>query len=98
MAKPKALSVLWLAYAGGEGYPTDPNFGSGPFRGYYFQILTRQGENASGGAKNYVVNGKMTRGFAFLAYPVEYASLGSDDLHCRSRWNCLSEGPRPQYR
>ena len=35
-----------------------------------------QGKHASGGAKNYVVNGQMTRGFAFLAYPAEYANSG----------------------
>ena len=28
------------------------------------------------GAKTYIVDGKMTRGFAFLAYPVEYAASG----------------------
>jgi DUF2950 family protein len=45
-----------------------------PFRGYYYHILTRQGKNEPGGAKNYVVNGKMTEGFAFVAYPAEYRS------------------------
>ena len=29
-----------------------------------------------GGAKNYIVNGKMTEGFAFVAYPAEYRSSG----------------------
>ena len=47
-----------------------------PFRGYYFRILTRQGKHASGGAQDYVVNGKMTRGFAFVAYPAEYRNSG----------------------
>lgn len=47
-----------------------------PFRGYYFRILTRQGKEAPGGAKNYIVNGKMTAGFAFVAYPAEYRSSG----------------------
>jgi hypothetical protein len=31
---------------------------------------------APGGAKSYVVNGKMTGGFAFVAYPAEYRSSG----------------------
>ena len=65
-----------VAYASSEGYAKDPNFGSGPFRGYYYGVVTRQGKNASGGAKNYVVNGNMTRGFAFLAYPAEYGVSG----------------------
>jgi Protein of unknown function (DUF2950) len=47
-----------------------------PFNGYYFRILTRQGPHAPGGAKNYVVDGKMSAGFAFVAYPAEYHSSG----------------------
>jgi Protein of unknown function (DUF2950) len=47
-----------------------------PFDGYYFRILTRQGEQAKGGAKDYIVDGRMTRGFAVLAYPAEYRSSG----------------------
>jgi len=47
-----------------------------PFYGYYFRILSKQGENAAGGAKNYMVDGKMTGGFAFLAYPAEYSVSG----------------------
>ena len=47
-----------------------------PFNGYYFRILTRQGDKAPGGAKDYIANGKMTGGFAVLAYPVEYRNSG----------------------
>jgi hypothetical protein len=47
-----------------------------PFRGYYFRMLTRQGKDAPGGAKDYIVSGKMTAGFAFVAYPAEYRSSG----------------------
>jgi Protein of unknown function (DUF2950) len=47
-----------------------------PFNGYYFRILTRQGPHAPGGAKSYVVDGKMNAGFAFVAYPAEYRSSG----------------------
>jgi hypothetical protein len=52
-----------------DGAPT-------PYRGYYYLILTRQGKNGPGGAKSYIVNGKMTEGFAFVAYPAEYRSSG----------------------
>jgi hypothetical protein len=45
-------------------------------RAYCFRILKIQGPRAPGGAKNYVVDGKMTAGFAFLAYPAEYRSSG----------------------
>src|SRR5580692_514954 len=47
-----------------------------PFRGYYYHIVTRQKKNGPSGAKNYIVNGKMTEGFAFVAYPAEYRSSG----------------------
>jgi hypothetical protein len=47
-----------------------------PFNGYMFRILTSQGRHAPGGAKSYIVNGKMSAGFAFVAYPVEYRSSG----------------------
>jgi hypothetical protein len=47
-----------------------------PFRGYYYRILNRQGRHAPGGAKNYMVDGMMTGGFAFVAYPAEYRSSG----------------------
>jgi len=44
--------------------------------GYYYRMLPRQGRHASGGARDYVVNGTMTRGFALVAYPAEYGSSG----------------------
>jgi len=47
-----------------------------PFHGYYYRILTAQGKDAQGGAKSYIVGGKMTGGFAFVAYPAEYRSSG----------------------
>ena len=47
-----------------------------PYRGYYYHVLTHQGKNAPGGAKSYLVDGKMTAGFAFVAYPAEYRSSG----------------------
>jgi len=47
-----------------------------PFNGYYFKILTKQGDKAPGGAKDYIANGKMTGGFAILAYPAAYRNSG----------------------
>jgi hypothetical protein len=64
-----------IAYAYGKG-PKDKVGDQVPFNGYFFRILTRQGPHAPGGAKNYVVEGKMTGGFAFVAYPAEYRSSG----------------------
>jgi Protein of unknown function (DUF2950) len=47
-----------------------------PFNGFYFKILTKQGDKAAGGAKDYVASGKMTGGFAILAYPAAYRNSG----------------------
>jgi len=65
-----------IASASAEGYKNDGGGSRIPFHGYYYKVLTAQGKNAPGGAKNYLVDGKMTKGFAFLAYPAEYRSSG----------------------
>jgi hypothetical protein len=44
--------------------------------GYTLRILTAQGNDAPNGARSYIVNGKMTGGFAILATPVKYAETG----------------------
>jgi hypothetical protein len=65
-----------VASAVAEGYTSGQEIAKSPYRGYYFHILRRQGKHAPGGAKSYLVNGKMTGGFAFVAYPAEYRSSG----------------------
>jgi hypothetical protein len=65
-----------VASAVAEGYTKNQNGAPTPYRGYFFHIVTAQGKNAPGGAKSYIVNGKMTDGFAFVAYPAEYRSSG----------------------
>jgi len=47
-----------------------------PYYGYLYKILTAQGPEADGGAKSYIVNGKLTGGFALVAYPAHYGSSG----------------------
>ena len=47
-----------------------------PYYGYFYRILTEQGPDAPGGAKDYVVDGKLTGGFALIAYPQRYGSSG----------------------
>jgi hypothetical protein len=44
--------------------------------GYKLRVLTAQGDDAPGGAKSYVANGKMTGGFAIFATPVKYGETG----------------------
>jgi hypothetical protein len=65
-----------VAAAVAEGYSKSQTGPPTPYRGYYFHVLTRQGKNGPSGAKSYVVNGKMTGGFGFVAYPAEYRSSG----------------------
>ena len=65
-----------VASAVAEGYAKGQEGAATPYRGYHYRILTGQGKNAPGGAKSYIVNGKMTGGFAFVAYPAEYRSSG----------------------
>ncbi len=64
-----------VAFATSEGYSAKPN-SHVPFHGYFFHMLTKQGSHARGGAKDYMVDGKMVGGFAFVAYPAEYGNSG----------------------
>lgn len=66
-----------VAKARAEGYhDKDQPDRPAPYHGYYYRILTRQGAHAAGGAKDYVVNGHMTSGFALLAYPAKWGDSG----------------------
>jgi len=64
-----------VAYATAEGYKVQQSQHQ-PYYGYYFALLDKQGPDAKGGAKNYIVNGKMTAGFAVVAYPAQYGDSG----------------------
>jgi hypothetical protein len=60
-----------------EGYPgADQSGRQQPYQGYYFRILTGQGDDAASGAMDYLVNGRMTRGFALIAWPAIYRTSG----------------------
>jgi hypothetical protein len=69
---PRDALIASAAVENGAAAAHDPV----PFNGYYFRILAAQGNNAAGGAKSYLVNGKMVSGFAFVAYPAVYRSSG----------------------
>lgn len=47
-----------------------------PYLGYYYRILTSQGDAAPGGAYDYLVNGNMVAGHALLAYPADPGNSG----------------------
>jgi len=48
----------------------------GPFKGYFFKILTRQGKDVPGGQYNYLINGNMIAGFAMVSFPADYGTSG----------------------
>jgi hypothetical protein len=64
-----------VAFATEEGLALKPEAAQ-PYYGYYFHRLDNQGPSVKGGAKPYVVNGKMTSGFAYVAYPAKYGDTG----------------------
>lgn len=63
-----------VAAAAVDGNAANPGNKPQPFMGYYFRVLT--GQKTAKGSHSYIVDGKMTGGFAFLAYPAEYRSSG----------------------
>jgi hypothetical protein len=65
-----------IAAAAKEGYKENRGMKATPYNGYFYRILTAQGAHAPGGAQNYIVNGKMTKGFALVAYPAKYDVSG----------------------
>jgi hypothetical protein len=74
--QPKSpLGPLAAFAAATEGFTPEANKQQ-PFHGYFYRILTEQGKDAKGGAKNYIVNGHMTSGFALVAYPEKYGDTG----------------------
>lgn len=81
-AKPgEELSPLGplIAQARGEGYHRSAkmmNDEQAPYHGYYFEILTRQGKHAPVGKYNYIINGHMIAGFAFVAWPAQWGNTG----------------------
>jgi hypothetical protein len=74
---PSPLGPL-IAQVESEGYPgaTGPHGKPTPYQGYFYHMLKAQGANAPGGANNYVQDGSMTGGFAFVAWPAIYGTSG----------------------
>lgn len=66
-----------IANARVEGYTPGENEGPQPFHGYLYRLLEAQGDAAPGGATSYLDDqGRLMKGFAFLAYPAEYGASG----------------------
>ena len=65
-----------LAEAADQRRPANPDRQPAPFHGYYFRDPDGAGRLGRGGAKNYIVNGEMTGGFALVAWPAQYDVTG----------------------
>ena len=64
-----------VGYAQAQGYT--PHQGRPtPYHGYIFRVLTAQGPNAKGGARDYIANGRMIGGYALVGSPAEYGNSG----------------------
>jgi len=76
----KRDGLYWASLPGEPESPLGPAFADArpgqPYHGYAFRILTAQGPSAPGGAKSFVKNGRMTEGFALIAWPAKYDYTG----------------------
>lgn len=80
----KKDGLYWEAPAGQPQSPLGPavakaQAGSSTSDGHYgynYRLLYTQGPAAPGGARDYIVNGRMIGGFAAIAWPVRYGETG----------------------
>lgn len=77
----KKDGLYWETAPGEEPSPLGPAYSAatspdGAYHGYYFRILTGQGKNANGGAYDYRIKGRMSGGFALIAWPAQYGKSG----------------------
>ena len=77
----KKDGLYWETAAGEEPSPLGPAYSAatspdGAYHGYYFRILTGQGKNANGGAYDYRIKGRMSGGFALIAWPAQFGKSG----------------------
>jgi len=70
---PSPLGPL-IGAAAAHGYKGSDT--ASAFHGYYFRMLTAQGKDAPGGARNYLAHGRLLGGFAVVAYPATYGNSG----------------------
>lgn len=73
----KRDGLIWL---NDPASPLGPLYGDetkdGVYYGYRFRLLKGQGPAARGGARDYVVNGRLTQGFAAVAWPAKFNDTG----------------------
>jgi hypothetical protein len=76
----KRDGLYWPVQDGEPESPLGPLFGDNEpgtgYHGYFYRILKGQGPHAPGGAYDYRIGGRMTAGFALIAWPVQYGETG----------------------
>ena len=72
--------LYWASLPGEPESPLGAEFAEAkvgqPYHGYLYKILTAQGKDAPGGAKSYIKGGRMTEGYALVAWPAKYDDTG----------------------
>ena len=71
--EPESPIGPFVAAAAAEGYDAAT---AEAYHGYRYRMLYKQGGNAPGGPREYFNNGRLTDGFALLAWPAEYGASG----------------------
>ncbi len=61
-----------------DGSITDCEWGKGraEYLGYWFKIVVEQGPGASGGAKTYIKDSRLTQGYGLIVWPKAYGTSG----------------------
>ena len=76
----KRDGLYWASLPGEPESPLGAAFADAragePYHGYRYRMLTAQGKDAPGGARSYIKNGRMTDGYALIAWPAKYNDTG----------------------
>jgi len=76
----KRDGLYWASLPGEIESPLGAEFADAkvgqPYHGYVYRILTAQGKDAPGGARSYLKDGRMTEGYALVAWPAKYGDTG----------------------
>jgi len=94
--KPGAYDIALLdrAFVNAEATGKNPV----PKAGYLFKVLTAQGQSATGGKRDYVVNGNMVLGYALVAFPAVYDSTGRDTFIINNNGTIFQKDRGPDTR
>ncbi len=87
-----------VASASAEGYKKDSSGNPVPFHGYYYKVLEGQGKNAPGGAKKYLVDGKMIEWIRVHRLSRRVSRIRCYDIHDQPGRRHRSKRPWARHR